>query len=184
MSIRKLQVLPKATPYAFGNEVEMKQAIIEAYIEIQDMSAKNKQQEKQKWQEKIFGTEKPQPTSKILYKLVKAWSDLKAFFKLLFIKQEDVLEGLGTVSLLKLILLPIFFLLRCGFYIFAIYALYFTFANKSIWGIAIAFFAFIFARIFRIVSMEIDNMKDREYLISVFSCVMSFGAIVFHRNNS
>jgi len=178
MAIRKVQLLSKATPDAFSNEAEMKHAIIEAYFEIQDISEKNKQLEKQKLQEKIFGLEKPQPTSKILCKLLKVWSDIKAFCKLLFIKQEDVLEGLGTVSLLKLILLLVFFLLRCGLYVFAICEVYSTFVNKSIWGIAIAIFAFIFARILRIVSLEIDNMKDKEYLISVFSCVMSFGAIV------
>lgn len=178
MGKRKDQIIPKAIAKVINNSDEMKQAIIEAYFEIQQINMNNKQQEKQKWKEKMFGSEKPLPKNKILHKIVNIRSGLKAFFKILFIKQEDVLEGLGTVSLLKLILLPIFDILRYGLYIFVVYALYSIFAFKSFWGIVLAVFAFLLARIFRIVSLEIDNMKDREYLISLFSCVMSFGAII------
>lgn len=176
---KKADVLSEKAKVNLDNN-ELEQAIVKAYFEIERIKERNKQQEKLDWQIKILKKDKPKCKNRTSLMLVNIYYDLQTFVRIMFIKKEDVPDGFGTTSLLKLILEPIFFILQLALYGVAIVFVYFTVISgiSVAWGILAAIIAFIFARLIRITSFEIDNMKDKQYLLSIFTGVLSLGAII------
>lgn len=106
-------------------------------------------------------------------------------FRLLVFKKKDAKYGVATLVLLKLSLSGILGIIKFLLYIGALGWIAFAITSFCEEGSALnlltilyAILAILFARVIRIAQLEIENIKDREYLIGVLSAVTSFVAMV------
>jgi hypothetical protein len=99
-------------------------------------------------------------------------------YSLITFKRENAKNDHTTFSLLQFATSSLFDVIRLLLYIITIFIVLAVIQNnKPIWLIY-GLGSFIFARFFRIASFEIDNMKDRQYLIAIFSAITSFLALI------
>ena len=113
---------------------------------------------------------------------------LCTFCTLLTFKKKSATEEHITYNLLRLCGSSIFGIIKWILYWFTIcflFSSFFTIQQRTIYFdfnlyyIGFSVFSFIFARIFRIASYEIENSNDRQSIISVFSVTTCFLAMIF-----
>jgi len=163
---------------------DLTDAIVEAYqiIEVKKKRQENEleEQEKKEWQ-KIIG-QKDYPESEKWWSKIfhKGTNYLSAVWTLLFFKKEDVRDLRMTFGLMKLAVEGLFDFSKSGLYIILIYILCDMFHN-GIGGFSnplMAFFIWFLARVFRVASFEVENIKDGNLLTSIFSASISFVAVI------
>lgn len=110
----------------------------------------------------------------------KVLNDIAVFFRLLFIKKENITAFNAVEGLVKMVLVAFVLLLRVLLYVsmpFVVVISYFMLDDVVI-GVCLAFFALTIAQIMRIAQYEVDNMNDREYLLTLFAGVTSIISII------
>ena len=101
-------------------------------------------------------------------------------YKLLFFKRKDAKDPRATFALMGLATVTIFSMCKLMLYFCAIAFVYGIFKQK-IRILPGCFYTFIFwtlARFFRMAAFEVENIRDGNLLIAIFSGALSFVGIV------
>lgn len=160
------------------------EAIVKAYqiIEEQEMEKKIEAEEKDKkeWYKTIGKKEYPEDEKWYLKRFHNVRNNLVILWNLLFFKSKNVRDLKTTLALMRLSVVGIFGLCKWCLYFISIIMIYTAFQIREnvISNIAMALTTWLFARVFRIASFEIEKMEDRNLLIAIFSGCISFVAMV------
>lgn len=164
-------------------------AIVKAQLEVKEKDDElNKQkieETKIEWQ-KIIGYKEYSDDKKwFIKRLYELKNSIVMFWHLLFFKKKNAKYDVATVAILKLFLSVIFGIFKFLLYVLTIalfVSSFYSFAEKvfAFNGLPLcyAFLSFVIARLIRIAQFEIENMKEREYLIGILSAVTSFVAML------
>ncbi|MBQ2901298.1 MAG: hypothetical protein IJE49_05565 [Agathobacter sp.] len=160
------------------------EAIVEAYQIIEKKKAEQEieleKNAKKEWQE-ILGQKVYPKDEKWYLKIIHiAINNVVAMWKLLFLKSKNVRGLRATYALMQSALVEIFKLYKWTLYVIAavIFCSIFQNGTNIIVRIVIAVGIWMFARLFRIASFEIDKMQDENLLIAIFSGCISFVAMI------
>lgn len=160
------------------------EAIVNAYqiVEEQKMKKKLEAEEKAKkeWHKTIGKKEYPEDEKWYLKHLHIVRNNLVVLWNLLFFEPKNVRDLRTTLALMKVSVMGIFGLCKWCLYSISVIMIYTVFQNRvnMIPNIVMAFATWLFARVFRIASFEIDKMDDGNLLIAIFSGCISFVAMV------
>lgn len=166
------------------DEKVLAREIIKAHEEYEHYRQTEKEKEEKKRQEEWLKTlnQKEYPSNEkwIWRKCHQIRNDFFLYKNLLFIKAKDVKDMRATFGLMRLAVIGIFALCKWVLYLCAASMIY-GICNNSIeiaLGCMIAIVLWVFARIFRIASFEIEKIEDGNLIIAIFSGVLSFVAVV------
>ena len=176
------------------SQEEMQHIIANAIIEAKeaDEDAKQKQKESniRELQEAI-GFKKYNDKNRLLCITKIAINRIKCFFKICFLSRKNIKGDRVTFGILSMLLTLIFALVSLVLYvatfIFFVCGIIALIRGQGapLWGIEwhafipFSFAAFIFASIFRISSIEIEKVEDRDYIQSLLNIVLTIIAAVF-----
>lgn len=166
------------------DEKVLAREIIKAHEEYEHYRQTEKEKEEKKRQEEWLKTlnQKEYPTNEkwIWRKCHQIRNDFFLFKNLLFIKAKDVKDMRATFGLMRLAVIGIFALCKWVLYLCAASMIYGIWNNsiEIALGCMIAIVLWVFARIFRIASFEIEKIEDGKLIIAIFSGVLSFVAVV------
>lgn len=158
--------------------------IIKAHEEYEHYRQTEKEKEEKKRQEEWLKTlnQKEYPSNEkwIWRKCHQIRNDFFLFKNLLFIKAKDVKDMRATFGLMRLAVIGIFALCKWVLYLCAASRIYGIWNNsiEVALGCMIAIVLWVFARIFRIASFEIEKIEDGNLIIAIFSGVLSFVAVI------
>ena len=112
-------------------------------------------------------------------------NSIVVLFHMLFFKKNNAKYDVATLAILRLSLTAIFGIFKWFLYLVAIVlviATFYSFSEKvfrfHMLPLCYSFLSFLIARMIRVAQFEIENMKEREYLISILSAVTSFVAML------
>ena len=166
------------------NTKDLMEAIVEAYQIIEKKKAEQEieleKNAKKEWQEILGQKVYPKDEKWHLKEIHTVKNDIVAIWKLLFLKPENVRGLRATYALMQSALVEIFKLYKWTLYVIAavIFGSIFQNGTNIIVRIVIAVGIWMFARLFRIASFEIDKMQDENLLIAIFSGCISFVAMI------
>ncbi|MCM1488403.1 MAG: hypothetical protein NC203_08560 [Firmicutes bacterium] len=182
-NIRPINITPPENMTSEEFQHIIANAILEAeYIKEQRM-IKQKEKEKSDWREKI-GVKKNKNKIKDIINMI------KVLFKISFIPKKNIKGDSITIGLLKFFLSLFFdivsvFLLIIGLYL--IFIIHFQhliidtskltiFANiiSVLYGLLIL----VLSRMFRIASIETEQIEDRNYIFGIFASMTSMASII------
>lgn len=155
-----------------ANTETIKDAIIAAKKELKTKEIEEQKQKTEQWQ-KTIGYDKNKTE----------WiNDFNIFCKLLIIKKKEVVEDFANNALLKIAISFLYWLLEYILYFLCIVVATLCIVNYSHVLLAITILldilAFTIARIVRVARFEIDNINDKNYLISIISTSVSVFALL------
>lgn len=162
----------------------MTDAIVRAHEIIEEKKMEKKIEiekiEKQEWQQIMGQKEYPQNEKWYLKGIHDLRNEWVGIGKLFFFDAKNARDLRATFALMKFALNVIFRLCKWCLYILAIAFVVSVFQNGmgSLLNLAIAFAIWGLARLFRIASFEVEEIKDGNLLISLFSGCISFVAMV------
>ena len=160
---------------------DLKKLIIEAYFEIEQEKEKREKELNEKrnkeWQETI-GLKNY--TDKKLKIIRTGLNRVYLFFKIIFLPQKHIEGSYFTSSLFKMFLSGCFSLAKWILVFIAIALIvgifYVPNGNLIAWQTAVpcSLLALLFSRVFRLASIEMDKIEDRNYIFGAFACVVAF----------
>lgn len=165
-------------------------AIIEAQKTKEDAKQKQKEANIRELQETI-GLKEYIDKNRLLRIIKIAINRIKCFFKICFLSRKNIKGDRVTFGILSMLLTLIFALVSLVLYvvtfIFFVCGIIALIRGQGapLWGIEwytfipFSFAAFIFASIFRISSIEIEKVEDRDYIQSLLNIVLAIIAAVF-----
>lgn len=165
-------------------------AIIEAKKADEDAKQKQKESNIRELQEAI-GFKKYNDKNRLLRIIKIAINEFKCIFKICVLPRKNIKGDRVTFSIMSVLLTLIFALvalvLYCAALLFLICGIIALIHGQGapLWGIewyifiAFSFAAFLFASIFRISSIEIEKVEDRDYIQSLLNIVLTIIAAVF-----
>lgn len=165
-------------------------AIIEAQKTKEDAKQKQKEANIRELQEAI-GLKEYNDKNRLLRIIKIAINRIKCFFKICFLSRKNIKGDHVTFGILSMLLTLIFALVSLVLYvvtfIFFVCGIIALIRGQGapLWGIEwyafipFIFAAFIFASIFRISSIEIEKVEDRDYIQSLLNIVLAIIAAVF-----
>ena len=182
-----MSLFGKDTYNYINNEIDYEK-LAKAIVKAENELLEDKKKEEIKQNQAILAQrEKILKIKNFSYIKFKPWSVLRqilnniaVFFRLIFIKKENITAFNAVEGLVKMVLVAFVFLVRIllyGFIPISLVLSYFALDNIML-GIYLSFFALTIAQILRIAQYEVDNMKDREYLLTLFAGVTSIISII------
>ena len=165
-------------------------AIIEAQKTKEDAKQKQKEANIRELQEAI-GLKEYNDKNRLQRIIKIAINRIKCFFKICFLSRKNIKGDRVTFSIMSVLLTLIFALvalvLYCAAPLFLICGIIALIHGQGapLWGIEwyifipFSFAAFLFASIFRISSIEIEKVEDRDYIQSLLNIVLTIIAAVF-----
>lgn len=161
---------------------KLAKAIVSAQNQVDDDKAKeHERQHKERlkeWHKIVHYKECSENSGKIKVFLYNIRNAICGFYALITFKRRNAKNDHTTFSLLQFATSSLFDVIRLLLYIITAFIVLAVIQNnKPIWLIY-GLGSFTFARMFRVASFEIDNMKDRQYLIAIFSAITSFLALI------
>ena len=166
------------------DEKVLAREIVKAHEEYEHYRQTEKEKEEKRQQEEWLKTlnqkEYPPNEKWIWRKCHQIRNDFFLFKNLLFIKAKDVKDMRATFGLMRLAVIGIFALCKWVLYLCAASMIYGIWNNsiEVALGCMIAIVLWVFARIFRIASFEIEKIEDGNLIIAIFSGVLSFVAVI------
>lgn len=176
------------------SQEEMQHIIANAIIETQKMKEDAKQKQKEaniRELQEAIGLKEYNDKNRLLRIIKIAINRIKCFFKICFLSRKNIKGDRVTFGILSMLLTLIFALVSSVLYVVAfilfvcgIIALTHG-QGAPLWGIEwyafipYSFAAFMFASIFRISSIEIEKVEDRNYIQSLLNIVFAIIAAVF-----
>lgn len=155
---------------------EMQHVIAKALVEAERIKEQKKQEQKdferKEWEETV------------------GKNPVKRFFKILFLPKKQIKGDKTTFALLKMFIEMFFGLAKILTLLFSIFAIAYmplqyvieTIPNMSINQNVIlgvyAVLSFLFSRMFRMASIEVDKIEDRSLLFGIFASITSIVSIV------
>lgn len=173
---------------------EMKNILVEAMFEVEKRKADAEQEKAEKelkdWRDSLGIKEYPKD-AKIRFRNVKQFfNTFGAFFRLSFISKKKIKGDRATTGLLKFFLAIIFDLAKFVLTVWSallMLSIPLQYIVDSIPVLSIpqnilvfcfAVVSFVLSRLFRIASVEIDNIDDKNYLFGVFASITSIVSII------
>ena len=165
-------------------------AIIEAQKTKEDAKQKQKEANIRELQEAI-GLKEYNNKNRLLRIIKIAINRIKCFFKICFLSRKNIKGDRVTFGILSMLLTLIFALVSLVLYvvtfIFCVCGILALIRGQGapLWGIEwyafipFSFAVFILASIFRISSIEIEKVEDRDYIQSLLNIVLAIIAAVF-----
>ena len=166
------------------DEKVLAREIVKAHEEYEHYRQTEKEKEEKRQQEewlKTLNQKEYFPNEKWIWrKCHQIRNDFFLFKNLLFIKAKDVKDMRATFGLMRLAVIGIFALCKWVLYLCAASMIYGIWNNsiEIALGCMIAIVLWVFARIFRIASFEIEKIEDGNLIIAIFSGVLSFVAVI------
>lgn len=176
------------------SQEEMQHIIANAIIEAQKMKEDAKQKQKEaniRELQEAIGLKEYNDKNRLLRIIKMAINRIKCFFKICFLSRKNIKGDRVTFGILSMLLTLIFALVSSVLYVVA----FILFVCGIIvltrgqgaplrgieWYafIPYSFAAFMFASIFRISSIEIEKVEDRNYIQSLLNIVFAIIAAVF-----
>lgn len=155
---------------------EMQQIITNALLAVEDTkeqkAKEQKEQERKEWEETVGN------------------NPIKRFFKILFLPKKYIKGDKTTFALLKVFVGMFFGLAKILTLLFSIFAIAHIPLQYVIAGIpnlsigqniilaVYAVLSFLFSRMFRMASIEVDKIEDRSLLFGIFASVASIVSVV------
>ena len=176
------------------SQEEMQHIIANAIIEAQKTKEDARQKQKEaniRELQKAIGFKKYNDKNRLLRIIKIAINRIKCFFKICFLSRKNIKGDRVTFGILSMLLTLIFALVSLMLYvvtfIFFVCGIIALIRGQGapLWGIEwytfipFSFAAFIFASIFRISSIEIEKVEDRDYIQSLLNIVLAIIAAVF-----
>lgn len=147
-------------------------------------------EEDEEWRQKI-GLKDYSKQKWFLRHFLSCINTLACLCRILFMKKEKINGNYATNGLLKFSVLIVFRIARCVFCFFAIVVLlsyplqHILDINSEpismpqyLFAIPFAIMSIVIAQMFRMAEIEIEKMKDRNYIIDIFAAVMAVVAII------
>ena len=173
---------------------EIKSILVEAMLEVENKKAEVEKEKSDKdlkeWRESLGIKEYPKD-AKILFRNVKQFfNTFGAFIRLSFISKKKIKGDRATTGLLKFFLAIIFDLAKFALTVWSallMLSIPLQYIVDSIPVLSIpqnilvfcfAVVSFVLSRLFRIASVEIDNIDDKNYLFGVFASITSIVSII------
>lgn len=158
-------------------------SIIKAHDLMTENAEKEELKKLEEWQ-KIIGYKKaPKDLSSKRQRSYEIRNNFTVFFRLLFrVNREDIKTSIINNGLMKMFISFAYSILEYLLYLVTfVFFLIFIF-NVSLESLAfcfsLGFVSLVFARIFRIASIEVEKIRDNNYLVGLFSAITSFIAMV------
>ena len=161
---------------SYMSDEEMQQIITNALLAVEDAkeqkAKEQKEQERKEWEETV---------GKNL---------IKRFFKILFLPKKYIKGDKTTFALLKMFIEMFFCLAKVLTLLFSLLVIVYIplqYASKAIPDMSIgqnvilglyAIISFLFSRMFRMASIEVNKIEDRSLLFGIFACVTSIVSII------
>lgn len=102
-----------------------------------------------------------------------ALNKLAVFIRLLFVPKEIAKNISAVDSLFRAATSGLFFIIRLVLYVITAVLLYLLVTELNLVYFLYGIAAFVSAQIFRIAQIEVDYMKDREYLMAIFASIIA-----------
>lgn len=102
-----------------------------------------------------------------------ALNRLAVFIRLLFVPKEIAKNISAVDSLFRAATSGLFFIIRLVLYVITAVLLYLLVTELNLVYFLYGIAAFVSAQIFRIAQIEVDYMKDREYLMAIFASIIA-----------
>lgn len=176
------------------SQEEMQHIIANAIIETQKMKEDAKQKQKEaniRELQETIGLKEYNDKNRLLRIIKIAINRIKCFFKICFLSRKNIKGDRVTFGILSMLLTLIFALVSSVLYVVAFILFVCGIIELTrgqgapLWGIEwyafipYSFAAFMFASIFRISSIEIEKVEDRNYIQSLLNIVFAIIAAVF-----
>lgn len=182
-NIRPINIIPPENMTSDELQHIIANAILEAEYIKEQRTIEQKEKEKAEWREKI-GVENCKGKFKNIL------NGIKVIFKIFFMPKKYIKGDRASIGLLKFFL-SLFFdivsvvLLLLGLYLIFIIHFQHFFINttkltifSNIISILYGFLILILSRMFRMASIEIEQIEDRNYIFGVFASVTSMISII------
>lgn len=173
----------KSNQIALDQE-SLTEAIVKAYQIIEEQKVEKEvelaEKAKKEWQKIIGQKEYPDNEKWYIKRIHAVRNNLALLWKILFFKAENVKDLRTTLGLMRLLVIGIFSICKWCLYVISLAILYATFQKDAvvIINLIMAFTTWVFARLFRIASFEVEKIKDGNISIAIFSGCISFVAMV------
>lgn len=102
-----------------------------------------------------------------------ALNKLAVFIRLLFVPKEIAKNISAVDGLFRAATSGLFFIIRIVLYVITAVLLYLLVTEFNLVYFLYGIAAFVSAQIFRIAQIEVDYMKDREYLMAIFASIIA-----------
>lgn len=183
-----MSLFGKDTYNYIHNEIDydkLAEAIVKAQKIEKEQQIKEKEQAFIEWRNSL-GYKEYSDKSELAKNFLTIGNRIKVFFKLMFISKNKKIETSFSAILLQTLLVGFFNFLKLGTLVSSILFIGFIFYHPDIIfenhdyfvlsGLAI--FSFLYSRFFRLISIEIDQMNDKEQLLSLFTAVVAIIPLV------
>lgn len=164
---------------------KLAEAIVKAQKIEKEQQIKEKEQAFIEWRNSL-GYKEYSNKNKIAKKFLTFGNRIKVSFKLMFLSKSKKIEASFSAIFLQTLLVGFFNFLKLATLISSILFIVFIFYHPEIdfekhhyivlSGLAI--FSFLYSRLFRLISIEIDQMNDKEQLLSLFTAVVAIIPLV------
>lgn len=175
------------------NVDEMQHIIAKALVEAEELKEQKKTEKREKehaeWRKDI-GYKDYSDKTPFKKSILTFFNRLFCFFKVLFIPAKKVKGDMASFGLLQMSVSVCFSIANCIFS-FAFILLFFGGIASffipmdpplpwltSVWSIFIGLGCFMFSRMFRMASIEIQKIEDRNYLFGIFASLSSIVSII------
>ena len=175
------------------SNAEMQALIVSSLIEFdrqkQELEKQKEEAEREEWLGRI-GYKDYSDRKFIARSILTSVNSILALVRLLFMPKKMISGDHATVGLMRIALALTFSLAKLvlwgvGAVLLLLYPCSLIIPNipkmqfsTAVPYIVLGLFALVFAQLFRIASIEIENMRDRNYLFGVFAAVAAVAAII------
>lgn len=173
---------------------EIKNILVDAMLEVENKKAEAQKDKADKylkeWRESLGIKEYPKDAKIRFHRAKQFFNMFGAFFRLSFISKKKIKGDRATTGLLKFFLAIIFDLAKFALTVWSallVLSIPLQYIVDSITILTIpqnilvfcfAILSFILSRLFRIASVEIENIDDKNYLFGVFASITSIVSII------
>lgn len=173
---------------------EIKKILVEAMLEVEKRKTEAEQEKAEKelkeWQDSL-GIKNYTNDEKICFRNARqVFNVLGAFFRLSFISKKKIKGDMATTALLKFFLTIVFDVAKLALTVltvilvllipfqYIIDSISILSISQNIFVGCLAFMSFVLSRLFRIASVEVENIDDKNFLFGVFASITSIISIV------
>ena len=164
---------------------KLAEAIVKAQKIEKEQQIKEKEQAFVEWRNSL-GYKEYLNKNKIAKNFLTIGNRIKVFFKLMFISKNKKIETSFSAIFLQTLLVGFFNFLKHATLLSSILFIGFMFYHPEIDFekyhyivlSVLAILSFLYSRFFRLISIEIDQMNDKEQLLSLFTAVVAIIPLV------
>lgn len=178
-----MSLFGKDTYNYINNEIDynkLAEAIVKAQEIEKEQQIKEKEQAFIEWRNSL-GYKEYSDKSELAKNFLTIGNRIKVFFKLMFISKNKKIETSFSAIFLQTLLVGFFNFLKHATLISSTLFIGFMFYHPEIDFekyhyivlSILVIFSFLYSRFFRLISIEIDQMNDKEQLLSLFTAVIA-----------